>query len=238
MAKPKKTTAADSTTNTKQNSSAQATALLISKQPGSNDWSVPAHIEDVPAAPSASTKWPTSTDICCFWCCHPFDSVPIPAPKHYNFKQKKWKVSGNFCSWSCAKAYMLERPSYQLASLLPLFRKQATGQAISDGIKAAPPRTALKMFGGPLSIDEFRSEAGNTQASYLELPANMVIDAPVLTLVPSITPKCQGMTLRPLNFDNLTPGIRNETLRLKRPKPVKNKANNNMLEKIFGIQPC
>ncbi|WIA10844.1 hypothetical protein OEZ85_011010 [Tetradesmus obliquus] len=151
-------------------------------------------------------------------------------------RTKRWKVAGTFCSWSCAKAFMLDRPNNQLASLLPLLRKQTTGQRLSDGIKAAPPRTALLMFGGHMSIDAFRADSGDLAACYQELPPNMLLDAPLLTLVPSFKPHC-GLQAKPLNFDNLTPGTRNETLRLKRPKPVKGKANTNtnMLEKIFGI---
>lgn len=161
---------------------------------------------------------------------------------HYDSKHNRWKLATNtkFCSWSCAKAYMLDRPNYQLASLLPLLRKQTTGHSIADGIKAAPPKTALKMFGGHMSIDEFRADKDNNSgACYKELPSNVILDAPVLTLVPSVTPRSQGLSLKPLNFDNLTPTIRNETLRLRRPKTAKGKlnsaANNVMLEKIFGI---
>ncbi|KAF6252715.1 hypothetical protein COO60DRAFT_1643845 [Scenedesmus sp. NREL 46B-D3] len=164
-----------------------------------------------------------------------FDTTPIPVPTYYNAKQKRWKVAGTFCSWSCAKAHMLDKPRFQLASMLPLLRKHATGREIGEGLKAAPPRTALRMFGGPLSIEEFRADASTLETAYTELRANIILDAPVLTLVPSATPRSQGLIPRPLNFDHLTPGLRNETLRLKRPKPVKRKANNNMLEKIFGI---
>jgi hypothetical protein len=135
---------------------------------------------------------------------------------------------------------MLDRPSFEKAGMLPLLRKATTGQKVSEGIKAAPPRTALKMFGGPLTIDQFRRDACTLQTCYQELPSNVILDTPVLTLVPNGTPALgpRGRAehnQRMLNFDDLTPGARNETLRLRRPKPIKSKADNTMLEKIFGI---
>jgi hypothetical protein len=160
----------------------------------------------------------------------------VPLPHHYNPKHNTWKVDCMFCSWSCAKSYALDRCQLSAAALLPLLRKQVTGQRVSDSIKPAPPRTALAMFGGPLSIEEFRADASTKETCYQELPGNVLLDAPVLTLVPSVT-KAGGHchAPKPLNFNSLTPGVRNETLRLKRPRPMKSKANNSMLEKIFGI---
>lgn len=205
--------------------SSSSAGLALFKQ-GRSEWSA----EKGEAVPG----WPTRTEVCCFWCCHPFDSVPIPAPRSYHPRKKRWRVGGTFCSWACAKAYMLDRPNYQQASLLPLLRKHATGLPVSSGIKPAPPKTALKMFGGPMTIEQFRADSRDSGACFREMPANVMLDVPVLTLVPTSTPKSRGLLPRPLNFDNLTPGVRNETLRLKRPTPARSKQNN-MLERIFGI---
>ena len=61
-----------------------------------------------------------------------------------------------FCSLACYKAHLVETPSYshqcQLQTL-PTRARQEYG--FSDYIKAAPPRSALAMFGGPLSPAEF-----------------------------------------------------------------------------------
>jgi hypothetical protein len=126
----------------------------------------------------------------------------------------------------------------RMCSLLSLMRKQATGQSMTDGIKAAPARTALAMFGGSMSIAEFRADSCNSNTCLKEMPRNFILDTPVLTLVPSLTPRLTGggsASSKNLRFDNLTPGVRNETLRLRRPKPIKSKANNIILEKIFCI---
>lgn len=61
-----------------------------------------------------------------------------------------------FCSLACYKAHLIETPSYahqcQLQTLPTRARKE---YGVTDPIKAAPPRAALAMFGGPLSAAEF-----------------------------------------------------------------------------------
>lgn len=68
-------------------------------------------------------------------------------------------VYGNFCSLSCCKAYLLDAnqfsSNYEL-TLLSCMANDVYGVRC-DVIKRAPPRLMLQMFGGPLSIEEFRS---------------------------------------------------------------------------------
>ena len=40
--------------------------------------------------------------------------------------------------------------------LIKFLYTKLTGAKLSDNIKSAPPRCSLKMFGGELSIEEFR----------------------------------------------------------------------------------
>eukprot|EP00899_Mesostigma_viride_P009138 jgi/Mesvir1/18225/Mv09504-RA.1 len=49
-------------------------------------------------------KWPLSTDVACWWCCHKFACTPCPLPVAYK-EEKGFLVKGCFCSFSCAKAY-------------------------------------------------------------------------------------------------------------------------------------
>ena len=51
-----------------------------------------------------------------------------------------------------------------------------TGQSCRDGIKKAPPRESLKLLGGPLTIEKFRTTELNT---FLILP-------PHTWIIPSI----------------------------------------------------
>ncbi|NDG31444.1 hypothetical protein EB118_15425, partial [bacterium] len=104
-------------------------------------------------------EWLKKTDVWCWWCCHPFDSVPIGLPVHYDEKIRKFRVKGVFCSFSCCLAYKQKhyKPS-QADQLLKSLYKQITGaMKIDSAIVPAPPQCSLTVFGGKLSITEFRN---------------------------------------------------------------------------------
>jgi hypothetical protein len=103
--------------------------------------------------------WLHNTDVCCWWCCHSFDTVPIGLPERYNDSIKKFKVKGIFCSFSCMIAYKKEcKINCTKDYLIKFLYKKLTGTLLLDAqLEPAPPRCTLKMFGGVLSIDEFRN---------------------------------------------------------------------------------
>jgi hypothetical protein len=114
--------------------------------------------------------YPTSSDFLCWWCCHNFDESPKCVPTSYNSKTDSFKITGNFCSWNCAKAYTIyEKPS-QITNLTRLV--QFIYGSGDFSIPVAPPRYLLKSFGGTLSIDEFRE---NVSTFELNKP-NMMFD--------------------------------------------------------------
>jgi hypothetical protein len=105
---------------------------------------------------------PERTDCYCFWCCHPFDSVPCVIPA--DIKESIWHVYGNFCSPECAVAYLFqERLDNNIqweryAMLNSLYSKDAEIKAgASTGIRSAPRREVLRIFGGSMDIREFRA---------------------------------------------------------------------------------
>lgn len=49
-------------------------------------------------------NWIDKTDVCCWWCCHTFDSIPVGLPVDYNAKLRKFRVKGVFCSFACMLA--------------------------------------------------------------------------------------------------------------------------------------
>ena len=103
-------------------------------------------------------KWLENTDISCWWCCHTFDTVPLGLPIEYNKMKQKFQVKGVFCSFSCMVAYKNELKNYNKDYLLKYLYNKLTGSLLSDSkITPAPPRCSLKMFGGELDINEFRS---------------------------------------------------------------------------------
>lgn len=97
------------------------------------------------------------SSIACWWCCHTFDTPPIHLP--VSLKKNIYKVLGIFCSYSCCFSYMKKDSKYSknMHLLNYLFREQ-TGkkEVLSQSIVPAPPRESLKLFGGPLTIQEFR----------------------------------------------------------------------------------
>lgn len=100
--------------------------------------------------------WPASTDICCFHCTEPFDTQPVGIPM--SVTDSKLVCDGNFCSYGCALAYTFAQGSshiqYRTRQLLVQAARDIHG--ISN-VHVAPPRLALKKFGGYLTIEEFRN---------------------------------------------------------------------------------
>jgi len=109
-----------------------------------------------------NSEWLRKTDVWCWWCCHPFDTVPIGLPVHYDEKVKRFRVKGVFCSFSCMVAYRHahehKKHSNQVDQLILSLYKQITGSLkIESTLRPAPPRCSLKCFGGKLEIEEFRN---------------------------------------------------------------------------------
>jgi hypothetical protein len=103
-------------------------------------------------------KWKETTNLSCWWCVHPFSNPPFGLPIKY--ENKMYEVQGCFCSLNCAKAYNLKENNYRMSeinSLIEDFRRELFGIS-SNPVVTAPPRQSLSIFGGYLSIDDFRKE--------------------------------------------------------------------------------
>lgn len=197
----------------------------------------------VSSAPVESPKrWPTKTDTWCWHCCHPFDTPPLPLPFKYDDRRDVFHVMGTFCSWACMKTFNSESSSYMksvTANVITLFKKRCTGEL--SGIRAAPPRLLLAAFGGTMGIEEFRgaAEAGR---HITVLPPRMIIHEHALhEHKASVAAHNLAVAARPppnlqTTVDFKAVSAKNETLRLKRPKPLKN--NRNLLEQAMGIVPA
>lgn len=114
------------------------------------------------AAHTSIDKWPERSSICCWHCCHTFQGIPIPATIKQDRKSQLIQTSGVFCSFNCAKRWILDKNTFSVGeqiNLLHLLLKKVIGSY--SKIRPAPPRIALTIFGGPLSLEEFRE--GNLQ---------------------------------------------------------------------------
>ena len=120
-----------------------------------------------------------STNIHCWWCCHSFKTTPFPLPnKYYN---NNYHVFGNFCSPSCACAYNIDLNDHKIWERNTLILK-LYNELTNDNLRniyPAPPKQILKVFGGNIDIDEFRSKTNNSYSSRFIVPPML----PITTLI-------------------------------------------------------
>ena len=72
-----------------------------------------------------NNKWPVSTQIYCFWDCHPFSNIPISIPT--KVENGVYHFFGCFCSLECAAAYIFKNfkdNKWEIYSLLHTFYNQ------------------------------------------------------------------------------------------------------------------
>ena len=188
---------------------------------------------------SGVQKIPEKTEIGCFWCAHSFENQPCIIPERE--EKGVYRVYGNFCCPECAASYLLHE------SVDPHVRweRMALLHRIYDPegkmrIFPAPARESLRLFGGPLSIDQYRAtiREGKVRVD-LHLP-------PMVSILGSIDTK-------PIDFfdtsikntllhsiDTNSGSIlqektkANDELRLKRSKPLKDKSST--LDAVMNIQ--
>lgn len=104
---------------------------------------------------NSKENWPDKCDILCWWCCHSFDTSPIPCPVSYDNINDIYKINGIFCSWSCAASYSIEM--YSDTTILYQLKNELDPEKNYESIKIAPSRYILKNFGGYMSIKDFRN---------------------------------------------------------------------------------
>jgi hypothetical protein len=165
------------------------------------------------------TRSPTySPTTACFWCCHPFAWKASVLPVSYDAYENMYACEGHFCSPECAMAHLYADPSLsdtvrwsRHALLADMYRSLYPSRELTQ----APPRQTLRMFGGPLDIEQYRE--------YLASSEDMVaVQLPPLRLhVPTMN--IQGPVRDVKKFVALsqeTVDKANKELRLKRSKPV------------------
>jgi hypothetical protein len=180
---------------------------------------------------SEKRRIPEKTDIACFWCSHTFDTPPCIIPERE--VDMVYNVYGNFCSPECGVAYLLIEgvdPHVRwerMALLHRVYNSMETGR-----IFPAPPRESLTLFGGPMTIEAYRSTIREKKVRVdLHMP-------PMVSILGSIDTK-------PIDFFDTNqkqqgglPTIQQrsveEGLRLKRAKPLKDKEST--LDTVMNIK--
>lgn len=95
----------------------------------------------------------------CFWCCHPIHHIEYGMPVRYDVFHKNFTMFGSFCSLECAAAYnySVHMGSDRVWEIHSWIQMLAHRYGYTGVVRPAPSRYLLKMFGGPLGIDEYRS---------------------------------------------------------------------------------
>ena len=176
--------------------------------------------------------WPEKTNIYCWWCCHPFNSMPCALPEYY--KKDKFYVNGCFCSFNCSASYNFSKNDdnvWERYSLLNLMYKKMYDKKFVK-INLAPPREILKIFGGYMTIDEFRENSYKNDKTYV------VVNPPLISIIPKIEENINNISKNSKNnlpiVNEVILAKTQNSLKLKRNKPVTNP--NNTLQSFMDLK--
>jgi hypothetical protein len=189
-------------------------------RPGTED---PKHLKVVDLLQEFQKKshmceWPQNTSISCYWCCHQFATVPYGIPIKYH--HGKFYVYGCFCSLECAASHNFNSHEssdevWERYNLINLLSRQLNYKPV---VKFAPSKLSLKIFGGHLSIEEFRAYFDSNKILSENFP-------PMMTLTQQIEEinECDiNSEYRYIPIDHERINKYKEKLTLKRTKPLTN----------------
>jgi len=168
-----------------------------------------------------NNEWPLVTSVYCWWCCHPFKNRPCCLP--CKLSKNVFKVVGIFCSPECSAAYNFSDinsgyDNWERYSLLNFLYKKAYNANVK--IKLAAPKNTLKIFGGALTIKQFRENNINYNNTY------RLIMPPLISILP---------IQERVNLNNTSIKVKkNNNLKIQRSKPTHN--NTNTLEKCMNLK--
>ena len=109
----------------------------------------------------------------CFWCCHSIVDQEFGMPIRYDSIHNSFTLYGCFCSLECTAAHnfsvhMGSDRAWEIHSWIQLLARR---YGYSGRVRPAPSKFLLKMFGGPLSIEEFRTtHKGLTRSYVMNIP--------------------------------------------------------------------
>jgi len=133
---------------------------------------------DTIAENAANVKKATESPASCYWCCHGIHTRRYGMPVDYDPVHNVFHVYGQYCSLPCAAAYNASQHmgSDRMWDIHGWIQMMAHVYNLPRPVRPAPSRYVLKMFGGPLSIDEFR-------ATFKSTSRTIVVNVPPLVSV-------------------------------------------------------
>jgi hypothetical protein len=166
-------------------------------------------------------EWPATTSVHCYWCCHKFNTVPYGLPVKYCLD--RFQVVGCFCSLECAAAWNFASKE----SLDEIFERYALLNLLSSHVgygrtvRPAPDRTSLAMFGGHMSIEDFREFCTSSRLLLNNFP-------PMVSLTQQVEEVCDSELRSEYKFvplDRERVNKYQEKIKLRRTKPLVNFKN-------------
>lgn len=167
----------------------------------------------------------------CWWCCHPIEGEPLHLPLKYDEMRRTFHTAGYFCSWPCMKSYNLgsnHYKMYEIQQFITLMRKQCYGKI--ESLRCAPKRQALKVFGGTMTIEEFRGEGDAPLLKKPNIESEELIEKLIVTKSVQYENSNDRRLLKNIQDSNAP----SEQLKLKRTKPLKR--TESALEKSLNLK--
>lgn len=154
----------------------------------------------------------------CFWCCHPFPWPASVLPISYDAYENMYTCEGHFCSPECAMAGLYADPAIsdttrwtRHALLADVYRTLYTTRELTP----APPRTTLRLFGGPLDIEQFRQYTASSEDMVAVHLPPIRLHLPTMNIQGPVRDVKKFVALSQETVDKAS-----KELRLKRSKPV------------------
>ena len=159
-----------------------------------------------------------SQDTACFWCCHNFEWAGSILPVSYDAYKNIYTCEGHFCSPECSLAYLygaLDVSDTVRWNRHTLLRHMYASGYTQRDLTPAPPRTLLRMFGGPLDIAQFRAYSRGSNDIVLSALSPIRLVFPTMNI--------QGPLRDLKRYVSLSTDVvekASQQLRLKRSKPI------------------
>ena len=115
----------------------------------------------------------------CWWCCHPIprSDKEIGIPVAYDSVKDTFEVYGHFCNIGCMRAYNHNEPMAKKHNQVTLISLYLHKSGRKEFPNHAPPRQMLKVFGGTMTIDEFRKTTKENDTTYhLQFPCSVRVN--------------------------------------------------------------
>lgn len=126
----------------------------------------------------------TISNSVCWNCCHSIKDTCISQPLKY--ENGVFTTTGNFCSYPCVSRYIIDgnEPTEVIFSKLSTLNLYVNIMCGTKGvtISPAPPRLVLDIFGGTISIDEYRLRHTNYLTTAIIEPIVKYVDVSIKEL--------------------------------------------------------